>query len=174
MLSSIGSAITTPIDWIGWLAGRIGALTGLGTVVVWIVLAAIFLTLASLFGASAGHRALAVNARASDANGRVPDAQLTAAELERASAEAEADGRFGDAVRERFQAGLLRLAELGTISSGDRVPNAVIARALRSAVFERLAQRFEQIVYGGAGADADDAEAARADWSTLLAGVAKR
>ena len=46
--------------------------------------------------------------------------------------------------------------------------NVEVSRALRSERFDRLARSFEEIAYGGREAHAEDAAAARREWSQLL------
>lgn len=89
-------------------------------------------------------------------------------ELERAASAAEDEGRFADAVRLRFQAGLAHLALMGRVPAGLVEPNGEIARDLASARFDLLSLRFDEIVYGDHTAVATDVADARREWPTVL------
>jgi hypothetical protein len=93
---------------------------------------------------------------------------IRARDLERNADAAERDGRHADAVRLRFRAGLMRLAESERVQGAPSMLNAEISRALRSQRFDGLARRFEEIAYGGRAAMEQDAEASRHEWSRLL------
>ena len=89
-------------------------------------------------------------------------------ELERRAAEAHREGRYEEAVRLRFRAGLGRLEDRGTIAASRSTPTAQVARALRSADFDELAKRFDEIAYGGDAAVVADDEEARRRWPVVL------
>jgi hypothetical protein len=92
----------------------------------------------------------------------------TAAELERAAAVAERERRFDEAVRLRFRAGLLLLADRELVAFQPSMSNSAVACVLRSQRFERLARSFDEIVYGGRPAGSEDVETARSEWQALL------
>jgi hypothetical protein len=71
-------------------------------------------------------------------------------------------------VRLRFQAGLLLLGESELVAFVPSMSNSEVSRALGSRRFDRLARRFDEIVYGGGHAVAEDVESARREWETLL------
>jgi hypothetical protein len=81
---------------------------------------------------------------------------------------AEAGGLHGEAVRLRFRAGLLLLAESERVTAAPTMLNAEVSRALRCERFDRLARRFDEIVYGGRPAGEEDAESSRREWKRLL------
>lgn len=89
-------------------------------------------------------------------------------ELERRAAEAHDAGRYDEAVRLRFRAGLGRLEDRGTIAPSRTTPTAQVARELRSPDFDQLAQRFDEIAYGGDDAVEADDEQARRRWPVVL------
>jgi hypothetical protein len=91
---------------------------------------------------------------------------LSAADLERAALAAEHDGHHSEAVRLRFRAGLVRLAESERVAPS--MLNVEVSRALGSKRFDELARRFDEIVYGGRPAVKDDADTSRVEWGRLL------
>lgn len=96
------------------------------------------------------------------------------AALERAADRAEAEGRFGDAVRLRFQAGVVRLQRDGKVRRGKSTPTRAIARQLKIAEFDRLGQTFDAVAYGGRDASADDAAEAKREWQRVLVEAGRR
>lgn len=88
-------------------------------------------------------------------------------ELERAAKTAEAERDYGLAVRLRFRAGLLRLADNGAIDFRPSDTSLSLRRKLASPLFDRLADRFDAIVYGRQHATPEDAEDARLTWRSL-------
>ena len=92
----------------------------------------------------------------------------TPAALERRAEEAERRGDHEAALRLRFRAGLLRLDARGAIAFRPSLPTGEVAQALRSDAFDRLAADFDDVVYGGREADADDVATARREWERVL------
>jgi hypothetical protein len=88
--------------------------------------------------------------------------------LEELSDEAMAAGNHAESIRLRFVAGLLRLDEAGRVDFYPGLSNSIISAELSDPVFDRLADQFDRVVYGRRPATANDAAAARADWSALL------
>jgi hypothetical protein len=160
-LTSVGHAVTHAVD-------RVGRIVPGGSVVVWVVLGLALLAAIGLLARRYSRRALLRESR-SDRTSRAGSLER-AADLERAAAGAEHEGRFEDAVRLRFRAGLARLAEDGTIRRARSTPNAQLARALHSADFDALARRFDEIAYGDSPAASTDAEEARRRWSAVVSG----
>lgn len=157
-LSSVGHAISRVVD-------SVGSGVGLAPTVVWILLALIVAGV----GVVATRRAARRRARSDRsllAGGS--ERRETPAELERGADAAERDGRFDDAVRLRFRAGLGRLAERDAIAAVSSTPNAQLARIVDSPDFDALAARFDEIAYGSDAATAGDVESARRRWQTVL------
>ncbi len=94
--------------------------------------------------------------------------------LERAAAEAEVAGAFDDAVRLRFQAGVLRLQRDGHVRRGRSTPTRAIGQQLHLAEFDRLGRSFDEVAYGGRHASASDAAEARQSWERVRAETGKR
>jgi len=88
--------------------------------------------------------------------------------LVRAAEAAERRGEHEAALRLRFRAGLLRLDERGAIELRPSTRTEEVSRALGSAAFDRLAEGFDDVVYGERPASADDVEAARREWASVL------
>jgi hypothetical protein len=166
VLHAIGRVLETPLEALGELVSGVAVSTPGGAVVVWSVLAAAVLAISAIFAVRGSRRALREPGADTAHAGR--QRPVRASELERAAADAEARGRHQDAVRLRFRAGLLRLAERELVGDAPSMLNAEVSRALRSERFDALARRFEEIAYGGRTAVAEDSEAARRDWSQLL------
>jgi Domain of unknown function (DUF4129) len=95
-------------------------------------------------------------------------------ELERAADAAERAGRFDDALRLRFRAGLLRLGARGAIRYRPSVTTTEVRRALGSETFDELARTFEAVAYGGRDALEPDLQTARRDWPRVVAGAPQR
>ena len=168
VLRAIGQAVSAPINALGrWLDGLGGGVPGGRTVVILAI--ALMLVVAGVLVARmlAGRRIAAAAATAQAARGGVAE---TAADLERAADAAERDGDLARAVRLRFRAGLLRLADRGAIERPGATPSRELASALRSPEFELLASRFDEIAYGGSGARAEDVQEARRRWPAVVRG----
>jgi hypothetical protein len=114
-----------------------------------------------------------------------PDARVRAAavgadaaedprELERAADAAERAGRFDEALRLRFRAGLLRLGARGAIRYRPSVTTNEVRRVLGSETFDELARTFEAVAYGGRDADEPDLAAARREWPRVVASAPPR
>jgi len=141
-----------------------GAVPG-GGFVLWTILAALALLAVVALSLRSTRRVLHEGGRGAAPVGG-PGVSATA--LEAAAVEAERAGRLQDAVRLRFQAGLMRLAEHDLIDAATSTPNAQLRRTLRSERFDSLARRFDEIVYGGDEARAQDVEDARREWPLLV------
>ncbi len=103
---------------------------------------------------------------ANAAAARTLESSVDPSQLEGEADSAEQRGEHDLAVRLRFKAGLIRLA------AADRVPrseatNGELRWALREAEFDELADDFDEIVYGGRPATAEDAQAAKQRWPKL-------
>lgn len=98
---------------------------------------------------------------------------LDPALLERKADEAEAGGDLNRAVRLRFRAGVARLEEAGAIPARADTTTRRLVAAVPSSTLAELARTFEEVVYGDRPARAADAEAARRDWPTVVAGAAR-
>lgn len=159
-LRAVGHAVTHAVD-------RVGRIVPGGTVAVWVVLGLGLLAAISFLARRYSRRALL---RESRRHGASRAGVETAADLERQAAGAERDGRYDDAVRLRFRAGLARLAQQGAIRTARSTPNAQLARTLDSADFDELARRFDEIAYGASPAGSTDAEEARRRWSAVVSG----
>jgi hypothetical protein len=147
-----------------WLATLAAGTPG-GPVAFWALAAAAVLALA-VYGARRALRRLEPDASAATA-GAARGAEDPAA-LERDAGSAEERGAFGEAVRLRFRAGLLRLGARSTIEYRPSLLTAEVARSLHSPQFDSLNDTFERIAYGGAAARPGDAEASRNGWAAVL------
>jgi hypothetical protein len=162
VIGAVGRAVTHVVD-------RIGSVFPGGTVAVWILLGVILLGTIGFLARRYSRRELVRGSRRGAAARRAGTAER-AADLEREAARAERDGRFEEAVRLRFRAGLARLAEDGAIRTPRSTRNAQLSRLLDSSDFDALARRFDEIAYGASPAGADDADDARRRWGEVVTG----
>jgi hypothetical protein len=92
-----------------------------------------------------------------------------AAALEAAATAAEQRGDLALAVRLRFRAGLLRLdRDAHAITFRPSIPTGEVRAQLRSQGFDTLADRFEDITYGGDTAEPADTDGARREWPHVV------
>ncbi len=158
------------IDRLGEIIPSIDARLPGGRLVTWLVIVAI--VAGASFGLAqqtAHRRAAAVIAQAEQSS---EGGRERPAAIERRAEEAERAGDFAEAVRLRFHAGLLRLDARGLIEYRPSLGTAAVAHRLHSPEFDRLAGRFDEIVYGGRAATAADAEASRSGWAAVAKAAA--
>jgi hypothetical protein len=103
--------------------------------------------------------------------GRRVEGDADPAQLEAQADEAERRGQLAEALRLRFRAGLVRLDRMGALELRPGLTNRAVARTLRSARFDGLAFDFDEVVYGGRAATAEDVGEARREWPAILAGA---
>ena len=164
VLEWVGHAITNPFGSIGDLITRLGKDFPGGVAGVWALGAVILLIAVGLLAMRRARTQLGV---ALELAGGASHRE-TPAELERQAARAERGERWDEAVRLRFRAGILRLGERLELTTTDTIPNHMIARRLQSRRFDSLAERFDEVAYGGGTATAEDAEQQRKEWPELL------
>ena len=172
LLHAIGQALAFLPRTVNRLVSALAVSVPGGSAVVWGVLAALLLAVVVLLSLRTTRRLLADPA-GGEAGSRAA-APPSASELERAAVAAEREGRLGDAVRLRFQGGLLGLGEREVIDFAPSMSNGEVSRALRSERFDALARRFEEIVYGGRPAAEEDVTVSRREWGQLLSARASR
>ena len=88
--------------------------------------------------------------------------------LGREADEAERRGDFAAAVRLRFQAGLVRLDEMGSIELRPSLTASGAARESGLAAIGTLASPYEEIAFGGREAAEADAERQRSGWKQVV------
>lgn len=150
------------LDFLDSVAGLVG-----GPIVLGSILVATVVVVSILIARNLGKR----RAREMDERIRREHALARGADpgrLEEAADLAAERGEIGEAVRLRFRAGLLRLDEAGLIRFRPGLTSAEITDSLQSPVFESLAIRFDEIVYGHQSATAEDDEIAQNGWRDLL------
>ena len=160
-LTAVGHAVTHAVD-------QVGRIVPGGTVAVWVLVGLGLLAAIAFLARSYSRRALLRESR--KGGGSRAGGVETAAGLEREASGAERDGRFEEAVRLRFRAGLARLAEEGTIPTARSTPNGQLSRTLHSSDFDALARRFDEVAYGASPAGSEDAEEARRRWGAVVSG----
>lgn len=165
-LRALGEVLSAPVHALSDAVVALGRAFPGGVVVVWILLGVLVLGATSLL---AGRRSrLKLMSGDGEAGARSRDRIERASDLVRAAEAAERAGQLADAVRLRFRAGLVRLAERGTIGAARSTPTSDVSRTLRSPGFDMLARRFDEIAYGGSQPLPADVEAARREWPAVL------
>ena len=154
----------------GWILRQIDKILPGGGSVVWIAIVLVMLLIAATlvlrFARARTSRAKAVETARGE--------NRTAAELEHQADEAERSGRYGDAVRLRFRAGLRRLADQHALRIPEQRPNGELIRQLDDASFSALAARFDEIAYASSSGAITDILTARDQWPRVItAGVTK-
>jgi Domain of unknown function (DUF4129) len=168
VLRAIGEALRAPVRVLNDAVVALGALFPGGVAVVWILLAILVLAVALVLAARRSRQTLtSADGRREARPGEVVE---RASDLIRAAENAERTGQLAEAVRLRFRAGLLRLAERGSIGSPRSTPTTEVSRILGSAEFDELAHHFDEIVYGGSPPVSADVDAARREWPAVLRG----
>lgn len=154
--------------WVRFLewAGRIAEYVG-GPVVLALLVGGAVIALAVAITANLGRR----RARLIDERIRREHEAVRGfdpVDLERRADEAQAQGDHELAMRLLFQAGLIRLDRAGIIDLRPGTTSGTVARSVGSPEFERLAERFDAVVYGDLPATAADTELARGVMTSLL------
>ncbi len=95
-------------------------------------------------------------------------------ELDAAADAAARAGDYSSAVRLRYLAGLIRLDHAAVIDLRPWNTSAALARRIGSPRFDRIAETFDAVAYGGAPATDETDSSARREWPALLAEVGPR
>lgn len=90
------------------------------------------------------------------------------AQLEALAAAAANKANYGESIRLRFRAGLVRLEQSRRIADPSHHTNGDIYESVRAEPLLHLQRQFDQIIYGRAEANADDEAEARRNWKHLL------
>jgi hypothetical protein len=106
--------------------------------------------------------------------GGLVDPTLDPEELDRRAAEAEAGGRWSEAVRLRYEAGLVRLVRADRLVLRPDTTAGDAARQVDLPPMHAATRTFEAVVYGGRRATADDAAESRSAWLEVLGAAARR
>jgi hypothetical protein len=160
-LQSAGRAIDHGVEGVGRVIPG-------GTTVAWVILGLLVLAATVLIGRLAARTVLEDRGRRAVA----ATPALTAAQLRGGAQEAEAGGDFELALRLNFRAGLLELADRELVRSPASLTSGELSRRLQSADFDAVADRFDEVAYGGRAAAAEDVADARRRWHELLGGRA--
>jgi hypothetical protein len=158
----IGRAASDPLNALGRLVDRLGSSFPGGAAGIWVAAAVLVLIVTAMVTIRRARTRIERTQTADAVRGP------RLADLERAAERAERDGRWEEAVRLRFRAGLLRLSERDGIPYVETTPNHSLARKLGSEPLEGLSRRFDEIVYGGDEASPDDAERQRRAWPEII------
>ena len=159
-----------PLQWLGDRLATIGRwIADIATAIPWFVWLAIGLVLVALVARWIVTRTQ--RRRAQPSGARRPHMAAAAedpAALEREADGAEAAGDLERAVRLRFRAGLLRLGDRGAIEYRPSVTTSEVRGRLHSDTFDRLAETFDEVAYGGHPAEPPDIAAARTGWPRVV------
>jgi hypothetical protein len=159
LLERLGELV--PRDVIEWLDDRLPGSRS----VVWLLLGAI--VLAAGFLVARGLLSRRIKDFEAAALASAP-AEADPKALERQADEAEAAGDLEAALRLRFRAGLLRLDRRGAIEFRPSISTHEVRHAVRSSDFDRLANTFDDVVYGGREPRPEDVEEARERWPEVV------
>src|ERR1700736_3400553 len=127
VLREIGRFLESPLNALAELVHKLGNGIPGGSAVVWGVLALV-VTLVGVAVSLRGTRRV-LSAPAPSPASHTEGTPLSASELERQAATAERAGLYAEAVRYRFRAGLLRLAERDIVSDAPSALNIEVVRA---------------------------------------------
>ncbi|MDQ3759878.1 MAG: DUF4129 domain-containing protein [Actinomycetota bacterium] len=130
-----------------------------------LVIAVVIVALAIAAASQLGRRTILE--REASAGGSNPK-RSGARDLSREADEAEGRGDFGAAVRLRFQAGLTRLDELGSIELRPSLTASGAVHESGLAAIAGLATAYERVAFGGRTASAGDAETQRTGWKKVV------
>jgi hypothetical protein len=144
-----------------WLAGWVG-----GGGVLWTIVGVIVVALAAFVALRLARRRTGYEVAASERRGQVGDEDPRA--LEREAEDAERRGELATALRLRFRAGLLRLGRARVLPLRSSLRTRDARRTLRNPRFDRLADDFDEVVYGGRTPVPDDVATARSEWPRVL------
>jgi hypothetical protein len=162
LLDWIGDRLRVVGDAFDWLAKRLPG--GDSTAAV------LLATLVLLAAAYVSARIAARRSRRTVEERRRADVRrrLDPSDLERAADEAERNGELEEALRLRFRAGLLRLERANVIEFHESMTSGEVARLLGSREFDRIANTFDEVVYGRRPPESPDVRAARDGWPRVL------
>jgi hypothetical protein len=159
-----------PLQWLGDRLTTIGRWIGdVVTAIPWFVwlvvgLAIVAFTVRWIVGRTQRRRSRPSYVRATSGGTTGEDP----AALEREADDAERAGDLERAVRLRFRAGLLRLGDRGAIDYRPSLTTSEVRGLLGSETFERLAETFDEVAYGGQRAEPPDIAAARTGWPRVV------
>jgi hypothetical protein len=149
------------LEFLESVAGLVGGPLVLGSILILVVVVVAVLIARNLGKRRAREMEERIRREHALARGDDPNALEDAADM------AADVGDLAEAVRLRFRAGLLRLDEVGLINYRPGLTSNEITDLLRSPLFETLARRFDEIVYGRQQATAIDYENAKLGWRDL-------
>ncbi len=133
----------------------------------WILFAALLCVIVALVARRLGRR---IATRRTESVREVRRSKRIA-QLEREADDAAREGRWSDAVRLRFRAGILWLEDRGRVTTVERRPNGDVVREVERAAplpaLHPLAGMHDRVAYGDAPAGPEDHEAAVAAWSDV-------
>ena len=170
VVSWVGNAVTDPLNAIGRLVSHIGDVFPGGVPGVWAFCALLLTGAIWVLVVRRAHTQLGL--ALDELTGGV--LRETPSELEREALAAERAQRWDEAVRLRFRAGILRLGRQLELDSPETVPNHTLGRLLRSARFDSLTVRFDEVAYGAGTATQADAEQQRREWPQVLDEASRR
>jgi hypothetical protein len=145
-------------DWLGSAVG--------GAFHLWLIVGAIIVAIAVFVALRLARRRITYET--AEAARRARAAEEDPRALERAAEDAERRGELELALRLRFRAGLLRLGRASVLPLRPSLRTREARQALRSARFDRLANDFDEVVYGRRDPIPDDVVTAREEWPRVF------
>ncbi len=152
------------------VAKAIDAIPGGRFIVLVLLLAGAVAAIAWLTSRRSGARIRTVEA----GGGLLVDPTLDPDDLRRRADEAEAAGDFDAAIHLRFTEGVVRLVRSGRIQLRTETTASRVADEVGGPHIREIVTTFEEVVYGGRAATAEDCARARAGWLEVLASKAAR
>jgi hypothetical protein len=160
-----------PLTWLGEqlrklfepLGDFLSRTVGRGGPIGWLLFAALVIGAVALIARAISRRV------ASRRESTTSEVRLSKriAELEREAAAAAAAGRWAEAIRLRFRAGLLRIEDRGRVLGVEQRPNADVVRRATIDPLSPLADMHDRITYGEHPAAAADDAASKAGWDDV-------
>ena len=144
-----------------WLGGWVG-----GTDILWTITGVIVVAIAAYVALRLARRRTGYEATAFQRQTQAGEEDPRA--LDKEAEEAERRGDLATALRLRFRAGLLRLGRARVLPLRPSLRTREARRALRNPRFDRLADDFDEVVYGGRNPVPDDVATARSEWPRVL------
>jgi hypothetical protein len=164
-----------PLSWLGDQLrkvfeplGRLFARIGNGGPIGWILLVGLIGVLVVIIAKWWARRT--VNSK-KDSTKKVKLSKRIA-ELEQAAKDAAEAGRYAEAIRLRFQAGLLRLEDDGRVTKVERKPNADVVAAVPAQSLRPLANLHDRLAYSEDDASKDDLDRAVVAIDSVIAEAA--
>ncbi len=174
------SVLSRIFDWLAELfdidipSPETGALDAGGAGLVGLRTALIVMVILALVGWGASYVIRQrTSLRPADHEAPISEAGWTVNEMERRASAAAKRGDFAEALRLRFEAGLVRLEKRGTLSRHTTRTSGQVGEAVRLREFDQVADVFDAVIYGGRPAASEDDAFSASAWPVIVAQAPK-